>query len=165
MDEKGEGHDPQPRRVREAQRRRQIQALSAQGLSITEIGQRLGISKQRVHQVLKGGQAFPVRCRICEGSANSAGAKPEDDRAVLCLSCLAKNPEATFGEYLKAFRLASGMTVVNLAAKTGVPTFTISAYEEGRRVSPTWPVILRLFQSMGVYLIMIPKDGKKGGPG
>jgi hypothetical protein len=36
-----------------------------------------------------------------------------------CLSCVGKHPEATLGQWLKAYRLAAGLTLQCLSQLTG----------------------------------------------
>jgi transcriptional regulator with XRE-family HTH domain len=47
------------------------------------------------------------------------------------LCCLANRPDATFGERLKAHRLAAGLTLKELARGAGLRYQNLSAYERG----------------------------------
>jgi hypothetical protein len=89
-------------------RRGQVAVLRAQGLTLAEIGRRLGLSKQHVGNILqtlaRRDDRPPVRCRACNTNIRSAGALARHDRSVLCLDCLVNHPEATFAEHLRACR-------------------------------------------------------------
>jgi len=129
--------------------------LRAAGLSFMQIGRELGVSRQAVRRALEpqpSKRDVRIRCRLCDRDINPAGAVPRDDRDVLCLSCLAKLPELSFGEHLKAFRLAAGMKVVTLAEKAGVRPSVISSYEHGRTETPTWQLLMQLLRVLGVRL-------------
>jgi len=129
--------------------------LRAEGLSYVQIGRELGVSRQAVRRALEprpSKRDVRIHCRLCDQDINPAGAVPRDDRDVLCLSCLAKRPELSFGEHLKAFRLGAGMKVVTLAEKVGVRPSVISSYEHGRTETPTWQLLMQLLQVLGVRL-------------
>jgi hypothetical protein len=129
--------------------------LRDQGYTFGEIGQMFGVTRQCVQRALNPAprsRVVRVRCRECDCDINPAGAVPRDDRDVLCLSCLAQRPDAAFGEHLKAYRLAAGLKVVGLAEKAGVYASVISSYEHGRLGAPTWHLMTRLFQALGVRL-------------
>jgi hypothetical protein len=49
----------------------------------------------------------------------------------LCLACLADRPGAPFAVRLRAYRVAAGLTVVRLAARSGVGASTLWTYEAG----------------------------------
>jgi hypothetical protein len=66
--------------------RRKAQRLRAHGLTLEEIGRRLGITKQGAAYLLQ--PRPPVRCRACDTDINRAGAMARDDREVFCLLCL-----------------------------------------------------------------------------
>src|SRR6516164_1432244 len=86
-------------------RRQQITSLRAAGLTFRVIGERLGITRQTAYalsyrrRVSRG----EVHCKACDGSI-SASRDEKANRPVYCLACLAKRPEATFGERVKAYR-------------------------------------------------------------
>jgi len=129
--------------------------LQAEGLSYGQIGQVLGVTRQRVQRALNPKHRprhVRIRCRECDGDINPAGAVPRDDRDVLCLTCLAQRPEAPFGEHLKAFRMAAGLKIVDLAHKADLRATVISGYEHGRIGTPSWSIMVRLFQALGVSL-------------
>jgi transcriptional regulator with XRE-family HTH domain len=137
--------------------RKRIAALRAKGLTLQEIGNLFGVSRQGIRRILQTDPRHKrIRCRTCDCRVNSAGAMLRDDRQVFCLNCLAASPDATFGEHLQAFRLAAGLRIVALAKLADVVPSHISAYEEGRIESAAWPILRRLFQALGVKHFMEP---------
>ena len=79
--------------------------------------------------------------------------------ATFCLSsvvfagtCLARQPGATFGERLKAHRLASGLTQQELADATDTYPQEISCYERDE-TEPTWRTVAALVRVLGVGLV------------
>ena len=143
--------------IADADSRKRIAALRAKGLTLQEIGSLFGVSRQAVHLVLQTNPAhMRIRCRVCDCKVNPTGAMPRDDRAVLCLNCLAVSANATFGEHLQAYRLAAGLRIVELAKLVGMRSCLISGYEQGHVKSASWPIQKRLFQAMGVNLVMGP---------
>jgi transcriptional regulator with XRE-family HTH domain len=143
------------------ERRRRMADLRAEGMSYAQIGIRLGVTRKSVERMLNR-KPLPryvrVRCRECAKVLNPAGAVPRDDRTVLCLSCLSTRPNLEFGEHLKAFRLAAGLKIVDLARKAGLPSTVISSYEHGRIGAPTWQKVACLFQALGVQFFMNQGD-------
>jgi transcriptional regulator with XRE-family HTH domain len=135
--------------------RERIAALRAKGLTLQEIGNLFGVSRQGIRRILQTEPGHKrIRCRVCDCGVNSAGAMLRDDKHVFCLYCLAASPDATFGEHLQAFRLAAGLRIVALAKLAAVEPSHISAYEEGRVDSAAWPIQKRLFRALGVDLVM-----------
>ncbi len=92
-------------------RRRQIIELRTKGLTFTEIGQKLGISRQRVHATLKDiGQSVDspsIDCSECGQPITRRASRGSTNPPTFCLRCLAKHPRATLGQRLRAFRLAA----------------------------------------------------------
>jgi transcriptional regulator with XRE-family HTH domain len=136
-----------------SERRRQVQDLLSQGLTRREIADRLGFSYQAVHSFFKYSlRDYPARCRACKGDLNRAVARPRDDRRFYCLACLARRPAATFGQHLKAYRLARGLTHAELCWRTGVSARHVSCLEcDDAR--PTWKTQAKLFEALGVRLV------------
>jgi DNA-binding XRE family transcriptional regulator len=132
--------------------RKKIATLRANGHSLATIARRFGVSRQSIHYILKDLHRV-IRCRECDCSLNAAGAMPRDDRQVLCLACLAASPNATFAEHLRAYRIAAGMRLVELAKRSCVSPGRISAFEQGRN-SASWSNQLRLFAALRVKLVM-----------
>jgi transcriptional regulator with XRE-family HTH domain len=132
------------------ERRRQAVRLRARGLSLAEVGRRLGVSKQGAASLLRPPRQTPVvACARCGAAIVSAGALPRDAGTALCLPCLARHPGAGLGQRLKAFRLAAGLLQQELAHKARVWQEMIRRYEQGRnRPRPT--TIARLAGALGV---------------
>jgi transcriptional regulator with XRE-family HTH domain len=147
-----------PRKIiADADSRARIAALRAKGLTLQAIGNLFGVSRQGIRRILQTDPRHKrIRCQACDCRVNAAGALLRDDRQVFCLHCLAASPDATFGEHLQAYRLAAGLRIVALAKLAGVDPSHISAYEEGRVESAAWPIQKRLFQTLGVDLVMHP---------
>jgi DNA-binding XRE family transcriptional regulator len=139
----GSGARPNP------ERRRLILELRAAGLSLVQIARRLGMTHQLVHYHLKAaGATRPgvVRCRACGTQVATGHPLIERNRPSLCLPCLAKCPNAPFGERLRAHRLAAGLTQAELARRSGVTEGTIGRYERVwvRPEAETLAVLVRL---------------------
>jgi transcriptional regulator with XRE-family HTH domain len=119
---------PKPNR----KRRREAARLRDRGLTLSEIGWRLGISRQGVASILRPLREAPaIPCRHCGVAIVSAGALPSDAGKALCLGCLPRGPNAAFEQRLKTFRLAAGLTKAELARKAGVRQTSLSRYEDG----------------------------------
>ena len=58
--------------------------------------------------------------------------------------CLAGAPSAPFGERLRAFRLAAGLTAGELAGLVGVVPETVHGYERDEAQRLPWTVLLKL---------------------
>jgi transcriptional regulator with XRE-family HTH domain len=132
------------------ERRRQAPRLRAEGLTLEEIGNRLGVCRQGAAYLLAPLREPPaVDCRRCGAALNSPGATSRDAGKALSLPCVGKCPEASFGERLKAFRLAAGLSQSELARKAGVWPSIIHKYElKGHRLRPG--ALARLARALGV---------------
>jgi DNA-binding XRE family transcriptional regulator len=125
---RGQGRWPDP------ERRRQVAELRARGLTLLDIGRRLGITKQAVHQCLTRpprSQQPGVTCRGCGDVAVPAGAWVRERGEVLCPACLRRRG-AALGRLLRACRLAAGMNKAELARRSGLRPTLLAAYEAGR---------------------------------
>ncbi len=138
-------------------RRRRILALRDRGLSLSEIGRRLGVSKQCVHATLRMIRQPPperfVPCAACAATIRSPGSLPNDAGRALCLPCLAARPDTEFGVRLKSLRLVTGMTKAALAHHIGASRKQIDAYERGVNF-PRLPTRERLAQALGSALLL-----------
>jgi transcriptional regulator with XRE-family HTH domain len=136
------------------ERRRQVTEMRTQGLSMAEIGRRLGISRQAVYSTLRSIQN-PTRrvvlCRKCKLPFDPVGVLAKDANKTLCLICLAREPAPTFGQRLKAFRLAIGLTRMDLARLAGISPPMIQHYEEDKHF-PNRASRLKLATALGVTL-------------
>jgi transcriptional regulator with XRE-family HTH domain len=119
-------------------RKRKAAELQARGLSLAEIGRRLGVSKQAAHQLLGyRGTRPPRRPRrreiLCPGCGASLGLalSQHDIAPALCLPCLDRRPDAPLGERLRALRHAAGLSRDRLARAAGLSAKALSAIERG----------------------------------
>jgi hypothetical protein len=89
---------PRPRKSRRQERRERAAALRAQGLPFTEIGRRLGITKQAAwHLIMRprpAGRGFGVRCSACRAVVTARHLQARTVGGVLCPRCLAARPDA-----------------------------------------------------------------------
>ncbi len=76
----------------------------------------------------------------------------DHNRTVYCLACLADHPKATFGQRLKAYRLAAGLTLAALERRSGVGRCGISGFECDRS-EPKWRTLAKLICVLGVGLV------------
>jgi DNA-binding CsgD family transcriptional regulator len=138
-------------------RRREVVRLYAEGLSFGEIGLRLGVTRQRAEQIFRAAQRDRSRslaCRSCGAVAVPPGAAPSDTAHVLCLTCLARLPDAPFGERLKACRAAAGLRLMELARRSGITPETLRGYEAGDQY-PRWPRLAALVRILGPRLVTL----------
>ncbi len=152
------------------ERRRQVSELRAKGWSLAKIGEQLGISRQAVHVTLRSihhPAKRLVTCRQCKMPIDPVGVSPKEAGNTMCLICVSKGPRATFGQRLKAFRLAVGMTRTELSAGAELSESMIRYYE-GDWGTPTVEGATRLAQALGLTLEVLGGDqfvpGKRGRP-
>jgi DNA-binding XRE family transcriptional regulator len=116
-------------------RRKQIAALRGKGLTFQAIGDRLGVTRQCAHALFhqrnQTGSSYYVppalRCRKCKAVIPRLA--PSLRRApVFCLVCVDRYP-SSFGERLRAFRIAAGLTVPKLAERAGLTGAAIGVIE------------------------------------
>jgi transcriptional regulator with XRE-family HTH domain len=93
-----------------------------------------------------------VACRECGRTIVRGTGSIRTNGAAYCLGCLARHPEASFGERLKAHRLAAGLTVEALGKRVGVPHKPVCDYERGRMV-PQWRALVPLVGVLGLGLV------------
>jgi transcriptional regulator with XRE-family HTH domain len=132
-------------------RYRRVAALHARGLPKPEIARQVGISPRRVAQILELLSLAPrsVACCRCGVLIFSPGALLRDARQALCLPCLGRTPAAPFGQRLKAYRLAAGLTRSELARRCGRYPASIQRYEDdGSHPEPE--NLLRLADALGL---------------
>jgi DNA-binding XRE family transcriptional regulator len=137
------------------ERRRQVSELRAQGLNLREIGEQLGCSPQAVHKLLThqgDARLVPIRCQECGAEITRIRVAVNSNRSVWCLACLAKHPKATFGQKLKCHRLSAGLTIAELAKRSGVQPTLLVSYEKDRS-KPTQRTLDRLIRTLGAGLM------------
>jgi DNA-binding XRE family transcriptional regulator len=152
------------------ERRRQVIELRAKGWSLAKIGEHLGITRQAVHVTLRSihrPNKRVVTCRRCKMPVDPHGVAPREAGQTLCLICTAKGPEASFGQRLKAFRLAVSLTRKELAGLAGLSESMIRYYE-GDWGTPTSTGAQKLAQALGITVEVLGGDhfvpGKRGRP-
>jgi hypothetical protein len=81
-------------------RRRQAKKLREQGLTLSQIAERLGTNPQGAHHLLGRRSPRPICCRQCNAVIVPIGSPGADTmrRRPVCLTCLASMPDAGFGE-------------------------------------------------------------------
>jgi DNA-binding CsgD family transcriptional regulator len=129
------GRSPRGKRGPEPdlKRRQRALALRAEGLSLAEVGRRLGVTRQMVHKDLKAaGQRgrVPARCADCRQAIGPGVYPPR--RLAYCADCLARRPDVPFGTRLRSLRLAAGLTAHALGDRVGMFGPAVGAYESGR---------------------------------
>jgi DNA-binding XRE family transcriptional regulator len=136
-------------------RRREVARLRAQGLPPAEIGRRLGVSRQRVGQIVRAidrARSRSLACGACGGAVAPPGAAPADVADVLCPACLARRPDVTFAERLRSYRAAAGLRRGELAARTGLSGTTLKSYEDGTH-RPQWRHLMPLVRELGLAIV------------
>jgi hypothetical protein len=95
--------------------------LQAQGLTHRQLGEQLGLTTEAVRPALRqvGGKQFTVRCCRCHAAIWTGRPTVAHNGDVLSLACLSRTPDASFGQRLKAARLAAGLTQQELGEQPG----------------------------------------------
>ena len=139
---------------RRGERERQALKLRHQGLTLADIAHRLRMSKTGVHQfVARVPRVRPIHCRECERLI-TRGEPGLDNvkKRPLCLRCLSRVPAATFGERLRALRLARGWSRERLARAAGLTWYAIRNFE--REVGmPRYTTLVKLARVLGPGLV------------
>jgi len=104
--------------------------LRARGRTLAQIAQRVGLTRQGVHEALKRtqGQLAPIVCRHCKSAipgTNGANLSGE----LMCRDCLDTYPRISLAVRLTSLRIMAGLTQSELAEKTGVSQSLISLAE------------------------------------
>jgi transcriptional regulator with XRE-family HTH domain len=133
-------------------RRRRAAALRAQGLSLAQVGRRLGVTKQAAAQLLRPPPAWSM-CPSC------GKALPADARGGRCPACVAADPGVPFPERLRAFRLAAGLTQAQLGARAQLCVASVCNYECGRG-RPRPRLLAALARVLGPGLQAPPDPGR-----
>jgi transcriptional regulator with XRE-family HTH domain len=137
-------------------RREQVAKLRAEGLSLRQIGERIGVSKQAVASLLNyiglgtGPRRMVNLCGRCGKAVGpSVGSVGKHRYELACLVCVSKRLDAPFGMRLRATRLAAGLTVAELAKRIGMEMSTLLYWElQGKR--PNTALVRRLSDALGV---------------
>jgi transcriptional regulator with XRE-family HTH domain len=114
-------------------KRTKMARLRGRGLTLQEIGDRLGISRQRVHALLKNESvtAPGITCRRCGQEIAPWPGASRNLGPVYCLDCLPAS--VSFGQRLRAYRVAAKLTQAELAGRIGVPPGMICYWERDQR--------------------------------
>jgi transcriptional regulator with XRE-family HTH domain len=160
---------PRYGRTPDEERREQVAALRAEGLTFTEIGKRLGMSRQAANELLiksKKQVRLPgIPCRECKGEVCPWNRKwrggMRRQGPVYCLSCLAKHPQASIGDRILAFRMNAGMTQADVQAATGLDGNSLGHIERNLITDPHWSTLKVLAELFGPELFGIKRKRTK----
>jgi transcriptional regulator with XRE-family HTH domain len=137
--------------------RSEISRLRDQGLTQAEIGRRVGVSRQAVQQNLRAMNketlAPPICCRVCRRVVCENHRPGTISPDVLCLECLAKGHAEHFGERLRSFRVAAGLTQEELGKQIGTSRNHIGEYERKKDAYLRWSKLLALVRVLGTELV------------
>jgi lambda repressor-like predicted transcriptional regulator len=148
-------------------RRTAIAKLRAEGLTFTEIGKRLGITRQAANEMLhrSGERVQPpgIHCReckheICPWNSTWRGGIRKNP-PVYCLGCLAKHPEATLGARIMAYRMHAGMSRRELSRMTGIEVNYLGRVERDT-VSPLRTDLKKLELLLGTGIVNLEARGR-----
>jgi transcriptional regulator with XRE-family HTH domain len=140
-------------------RHRLIIKHRAAGMTYQAIADQLGVTAQTVYETLQRNgyaRAIPISCHKCKVVISEMRMATNNNGPVYCMKCLPRT--ASFGQRLKACRLAVGLTLTGLGKQTGMPGDMIGRYEQGR-VLPTWDTIAKLIRVFGVEWLDIRSPG------
>jgi hypothetical protein len=98
---------------------------------------------------------FPVRCPRC-GVLIRPDGNLWDAAGALCLGCPAKATATPLAEWVRAYRVAVGLSQRELARRAGVAVRVIAYLETGRRASPRPATLARLAAVLGDGLVAGP---------
>jgi DNA-binding XRE family transcriptional regulator len=130
------------------ERRKQVIGLREWGLTVREISQVLGISRQAVHYLLRQFVPCSIRCRSCQAVIYKGPRSLSGRSNVLCVSCLGRLPNVSFGARLRSARLARGLSLRRLAKESEVTVASLSKYERDA-TEPTWSILFQIMCVLG----------------
>jgi transcriptional regulator with XRE-family HTH domain len=143
------------RKVDSARQRKAVQ-LRARGLTLADIGRRLGTSRQGAAYILAhtgdGVTHVPRRCSTCDRAIPRSGTAGRTTGGVRCLGCLNRLRDATFAQRLQSHRVARGLTRTALGRLSGMGGNLITQYERGRHL-PLPATLARLVRVLGPRLV------------
>ena len=139
--------------------------MRTQGLPLAEIGRRLGVSRQRVGQILRAidrAQSRSLNCRACGGVAAPAGIAPPDDRRTCCAwSAWRIDPRrpspSGCGRRVPPPVCGGG----SWPRRAGLTVATLKTYEDGTH-RPQWRHLMPLVRVLGLALVGSDADTEKG---
>ena len=105
--------------------------LRAKGSTLAQIAQRVGLTRQAVHEALKRTQVQngPAICRHC-GAAIPGTDGMNLSSELMCRDCLDMYPRISFGVRLMSLRTLAGLTQSKLARNAGVSQSLVSLAEK-----------------------------------
>jgi transcriptional regulator with XRE-family HTH domain len=120
-----------PGRKPNRERHRQVAELRRRGWTVRALGRHLGISHQRVFEILRTSglpsDLPPIRCAACGAEIGPRCRAGVPAGRMRCLRCLGATPAARFGQRLRACRLRAGLTQRELADRCDLARPTIGA--------------------------------------
>jgi transcriptional regulator with XRE-family HTH domain len=126
---------PRPSKPPRQQRRDRAAALRGQGLPFSQIGRRLGISKQAAWRMVMRpagvGTGSGVRCSACRVVVTTRHIQQRTVGDVLCRGCLAARSDAPFALRLRSHRVAAELTRKELTEAAGLGTGRAKDFEQG----------------------------------
>ena len=143
----------------DSSRKEQIEKLVAKGWNFEQIAQHLGCTPEGARYHINGRGARVQRhtaCGRCGAVITSLPIHHPRDKSALCLACLRNEPDPTFGQRLKAYRLAAGLSLEEVSRRTAAPKKSLLAYERGIDTPGTWRSVALLAKVLGIGLLTDP---------
>jgi transcriptional regulator with XRE-family HTH domain len=144
------------------ERHREVAELRRRGWTMSAIGRRLGISRQRVFEILRTSglpsELPPVRCATCKAALGPRCGAGVPTTPVRCPRCLGKMSATRLGQLLRTCRLRAGLTQRQLADRCDLARSTIGANERGT-AKPTATALDQLARVLGpgLYVRATPR--------
>ncbi len=149
-------------RAADQEKHGRVLVLAGAGHSLQEIAQETALSHEGVRRILAqhGRPTTPrvFHCTRC-GAALVAGKQVKHDPHALCLDCLAREPDATPGQRLKANRVAGRLTRKDLAARTGLSPHIIRMWES-EKSEPPEESLRKLERALEACLEVLKENGQ-----
>jgi transcriptional regulator with XRE-family HTH domain len=128
-------------------RRQLARTLREQGLTLANIGERMGISHQAVRELIASSGPTPdLLCSKCQ--ARIVKTWKFRNESFICLACLKAMENPSFAEKLRAYRINQGWPQTRLAKEVDCSRRLIASYEQGVR-EPTVAMMDRLALALG----------------
>jgi DNA-binding transcriptional regulator YiaG len=141
-------------------RRQLARRLRDEGLMLKDIGKRMGVSYGGAAYLIKS-SGPPVEgrgslCAKCKTVVDRKRKPWSREVTVLCLGCLSKTKNPSFGTRLRAYRLAAGLSLAELARRIGTPLSVVADWERAPVNGPTWRMLIKLVHVLGQGLVSEP---------
>ena len=143
-------------------RKRQVDQAVANGWNLQEIASHLGCTIKVVQYYASGRgshvQRFIAcsRCKTVIFTITGRAIHHPHDPTVLCLACLRKKRNPTFGQRLKAYRLAAGLSKAELAPRIGDRANNLENWERDCGIPQNWRPLALLACVLGIGLLTDP---------